>query len=140
MFKEQYLCRIKEGFNSWSSILRVLSEKKSSILWVISEKKSSILWVKFKKKSILCVIFCKKNHFLESYSKKVQFFVSYLLEKSSIRVIFDKKYFFFESHSKKKGSNSLTHFQKIKDLFFESIFKETFRNFQNKINSSSYIF
>ena len=49
----------------------------------------------------------------------------YLLEKSSIRVIFDKKYSLSHMHQKKR-SNSWTHFQKIKDLLFEKIFKEKF--------------
>ena len=140
----------RKKFNS----LRHIQEKESKSLvifkekWFISvsrNKKSSILWVVFYKKVQFCVsnwkkfnsLSLKKGSIVWVISQKVQFFESKLKKKGSIRVIFDKRYSL--SHIQKK-SNSLTHCQKIKGLFFESILKERLVIFKNKINSSSYIF
>ena len=146
--KKKYLSHTQKNLNSLS---HVLFFKKSSILWVVFFlrkifesfffSKNTILWVISKKVFNSLSRFCESFFFWKnslSHTQKVQFCVSYLLEKSSIRVIFDKRYSL--SHIPKKGSNSLTHFQKIKDLFFEYLFKEKLVIFKNKINSSSYIF
>ena len=93
-----------EGFNS----LRHVRRKKSPILWIdfFFEKKFHSL-NQTQKRSILCVI-CEKKRFHWSH-------------------IWQKVY--FESHSKVQVFDSLS---KIKGLFFESIFKEKFSNFQKQ--------
>ena len=122
-------------------ILCVILKKKGSIRRVILKKnnslsqtrKSSILCV-WKKSSILCVEIekvqfletCREFNSLSHIEKKFSWKMfnswSHILKKGSILwVTFQKK-----------GSNSLTHFQKIKDPFFEYIFKEKFSSFQKQ--------